>query len=235
VRIIYDIGSNNGDDISYYLLKSDLVVAVEANPVLADLIKSRFQNEISHGKLVVENVVITTANVSAVDFFIHKTLDVLSQFSQPDDRQVDNFEKINLPSKTLVNIISEYGSPFYIKIDVEGYDQELLRHLFHNKIFPPYLSAESHNIDAFSQLVANGHYNAFKLVDGPSVATVYTSHPVATTNGLVEHRFPDHSAGPFGSDIPGPWESAKTFFQSLATAGLGWKDIHVSNVELPER
>jgi len=235
VRIIYDIGSNNGDDISYYLIKSDLVVAVEANPVLVDLIKNRFHHEILHGKLIIENVVITTANASTVDFYIHKTLHVLSQFGQPNENEIDNFHKVRLPSKSLVDIISAYGSPFYIKIDVEGYDQEILRHLFQNKIFPPYLSAESHNIDVFSQLVANGHYNAFKLVDGPSVATVYASHLVATMNGLVEHHFPDHSAGPFGSDIPGPWESAKTFFQSLANAGLGWKDIHVSNVELPER
>jgi predicted O-methyltransferase YrrM len=35
-KIIYDFGSNNGDDIPYYLLKSDLVIAVEANPALCD-------------------------------------------------------------------------------------------------------------------------------------------------------------------------------------------------------
>ena len=40
-KIIYDIGSNNGDDISYYLLKSDLVIAIEANPKLCDLIQKK--------------------------------------------------------------------------------------------------------------------------------------------------------------------------------------------------
>ena len=33
-KVIYDIGSNNGDDIPYYLMKCDKVVAVEANPLL---------------------------------------------------------------------------------------------------------------------------------------------------------------------------------------------------------
>ena len=55
-KIIYDIGSNNGDDIPYYLLKSDLVVAIEANPQLCNLINQRFKSEIDEGKLVVEIV-----------------------------------------------------------------------------------------------------------------------------------------------------------------------------------
>ena len=45
-KIIYDIGSNNGDDIPYYLLKSDLVIAIEANPKLCDLIQKKFSKEI---------------------------------------------------------------------------------------------------------------------------------------------------------------------------------------------
>ena len=52
-KIIYDFGSNNGDDISYYLLKSDLVIAVEANPVLCNHIKKRFKQQILNGNLIV--------------------------------------------------------------------------------------------------------------------------------------------------------------------------------------
>ena len=61
-KIIYDVGSNNGDDIPYYLLKSDLVVAIEANPDLCNLINQRFKNEIVKGKLIVENCVIQNEN-----------------------------------------------------------------------------------------------------------------------------------------------------------------------------
>ena len=35
MKIIYDIGANNGDDIGYYLKKADQVIAVEANPDLS--------------------------------------------------------------------------------------------------------------------------------------------------------------------------------------------------------
>ena len=34
-RIIYDLGAAKGENIDYYLLKSDLVVCVEANPKTA--------------------------------------------------------------------------------------------------------------------------------------------------------------------------------------------------------
>ena len=58
-KIIYDLGSNNGDNIPYYLLKSDLVVAVEANLKLCEIIKKNFKKVIDNGKLVVENCIVT--------------------------------------------------------------------------------------------------------------------------------------------------------------------------------
>ena len=52
-KIIYDLGANNGDNIEYYLLKSDLIIAVEANPKLCDFITKKFQQEIDNKKLIV--------------------------------------------------------------------------------------------------------------------------------------------------------------------------------------
>ena len=45
LKVIYGLGSNNGDDIPYYLLKAQRVIAVEANPVICEQIQSRFQQE----------------------------------------------------------------------------------------------------------------------------------------------------------------------------------------------
>ncbi len=83
-KIIYDFGSNNGDDIPYYLMKSEFVVAVEANPLLCSGIKARFGDAINNGSLVVENCVLDVAKSSdQVTFYIHKENHVLSQF-RPD-------------------------------------------------------------------------------------------------------------------------------------------------------
>ena len=42
-KIIYDFGANNGDNIKYYIQKSDTVIAIEADPKLCDIIKTNNQ------------------------------------------------------------------------------------------------------------------------------------------------------------------------------------------------
>ena len=236
MKIIYDVGANNGSDLPYYLHKADLVVAIEANPRLTDIIKRRFRTEIASGRLIVESCVVTAAgNEASVPFYLHKRAHVQSQFPRPSDARMEHFDEIQLPSKNLINIISNYGEPHYIKIDVERYDRILVKDLLEHGVFPAYLSAESHEIDVFATLVALGGYKAFKLVDGNTVPQIYQNHKINTLGGMTEYSFPHHSAGPFGNDINGPWLTAWSFCKVLARAGLGWKDIHVSKIDKPER
>lgn len=233
-KVIYDFGSNNGDDIPYYLLKSDVVVAVEANPLLSDHIKSRFSQEIIEGRLIVENCVLNVDHPSEnVPFFIHKSNHVWSQFPCPAASIISQFEKVYLPSKNIISIIESYGDPYYIKIDMEYYDRVILKHLFLNNIFPPYVSAESHSIDIFCLFVTLGCYESFKLVDGQTVSRKYKNHKITTNTGSEIYSFPHHSAGPFGNDINGDWMTKNNFSKLLLLAGLGWKDIHVSSIDIP--
>lgn len=228
-RIIYDVGSNNGDDIPYYLLKADKVIAVEANPVLCEGIKQRFADEINQDRLVLEACVVTAdAGPGEVDFYVHDSYHVLSQLGAPEDHLLDQFTKIQLPSKSILSIVEGHGAPHYVKIDIEHYDAPLLRALFAGGIHPPYLSAEAHSLDVFLTLVREGGYQAFKLVDGYSVPRDYAGF---VTESGIPHTFPFHSAGPYGNDIHGPWMTVDNFFQRLAYAGLGWLDIHATNVD----
>jgi len=233
-RIIYDLGSNNGDDIPYYLKKADVVVAVEANPLLCRDIESRFPTAIANDRLFVEHCVVTTDDtVNEVYFYISKRNHVLSQFPKPDDSVIGDFEKVLLPSKSILSLIAKYGQPHYIKVDIERYDGAILRALFLGNIRPRYISAESHSIEVFSILVGSGRYNAFKLVDGATVPTVYNSHQITVDNKLECYSFRYHSAGPFGDDVLGDWLTADKFFSFLAIEGLGWKDIHATNAVEP--
>lgn len=229
MRVIYDIGANNGDDIPYYLMRADKVVSVEANPVLCEGIRSRFADEISSGNLVVENVVISNQSSEGdVSFYIHNESHVLSQFPTPKD--LSQFTSVLLPSKSIIDLIGQHGEPWYVKIDVEHFDVQLLESLFDNGIRPPFISAESHRVDVFACLVSKGQYRAFKLVDGFSVSRVYRNEALIFGTTTVRYSFPHHSAGPFGDDIHGNWIDADKFFRQLAVEGLGWKDIHASNI-----
>jgi hypothetical protein len=120
-----------------------------------------------------------------------------------------------------------------VKVDVEHFDQVVLKDLFSAGIYPPEISAEAHSIEVFAHLVASG-YNSFSLVDGKTVVSKYADSPIRTLNGPRRFSFKYHSAGPFGEDIQGRWEDRETFFHTLADAGLGWKDIHASRLISPE-
>ena len=236
-KIIYDVGSNNGDDIPYYLMKGDVVVAVEANPSLCDAISQRFAAEIRSGRLVIECCVVTGEEGSGeVDFYVHNANHVLSQFPVPSGADADQFTRIKLPSKSILSIIKSHGFPYYIKIDIEHYDVILLRAIFAGGIRPPFVSAESHSIDVFLTLAGVGQYKAFKLVDGCSVSSVYADRFIESrfNREKIRYSFPFHSAGPFGNDVDGGWLTSDNLFKALAIEGLGWKDIHATNTEDPD-
>jgi FkbM family methyltransferase len=234
-KVIYDFGANNGDDIPYYLLKAERVVAVEANPVLVDVIRRRFAAQIRDGQLSVEHCALTVESGAAqLPFFVHKRHHFKSQLPAPRAEELAHFEQIVVPAQNVIDIVRRHGAPHYIKIDLEHYDQHVLRALFAAGLRPPYLSAETHTIEVLSLLVAVGGYRAFKMVNGPTVSTRFRDHPIVTPDGVRPYAFPEHSAGPFGEDIPGPWMTADNFFRVLSFAGLGWRDIHVSAVDAPD-
>lgn len=233
-RIIYDFGSNNGDDIPYYLKKADVVIAVEANPSLCDIIRERFKREIDESRVFVENCVLDVEvdSKSIVPFYIHKYNTVQSQFPQPSRESINDFECVMIKARTPFEIIDQYGLPLYIKIDLENYDAKILRHLFEREIRPLYISAEAHHIDVFSLLSLDGEYKFFKILRGRSVRHDYRSRVIRNRHGSLEtYSFPHHSAGPFGDDIAGDWMSASDAFRLLAVEKLGWIDIHATNKE----
>ena len=232
-QTIYDFGANNGDDVDYYLRKAERVVAIEANPILASEIEARFADEIAEKRLFVEACVVTAGpQASAVPFYVHRTHHPMSQFPRPIN--IGDYEEITLPSRPVGDILAQHGEPHYIKIDIEHYDEAILRAVFDAGAFPPFISAEAHSVDIFAVLLAIGGYQAFKLVDGFSVGDVYRSHEIAGRDGPEQRSFPKHSAGPFGDDIAGPWRSADHISRILTAEEFGWKDIHASRVREPD-
>jgi len=222
MKVIYDFGANNGDDLPYYLKKADRVVAVEANPVLCREIEARFASAICEGRLFVENCVLTCCDSGPeVPFYLHKRRHVLGQFPEPDASVRESYEKVVLPSMPVREILRKYGEPYYIKVDIEGSDEAVLREIFRNGVVPPYISAELQSITVFALLAGMGEYRAFKLVEGKTVAKEYRNHLIVVNGRTERYSFPEHSAGPFGEDVAGEWMSADDLFEILAARGGG--------------
>lgn len=230
MKIIYDFGAHKGDNIPYYLLKGDKVIAVEGNPGLCDEIKRRFAQEILEGIVFVECCALTVGHTGDVEFYLHNENLLKSQFPTPKTNEINNFTKILIQSKNVVEIIGMHGPPYYVKIDIEHYDDIILRNLFQNGIFPPYISAEAHTIKPLITLLEYGGYNAFKVVDGNTVQDIYKNKCILSSGLDVSYSFPKHSAGPFGDDIDGNWMTPENLIKHLATLGFGWIDIHATNL-----
>ena len=131
MKIIYDFGAHNGNDITYYLTKADKVIAVEANPELAQKIKQKFRND---PRVIVEECALVITRQEKVNFYVHKD-DTRSGLDPKED--LSNYEIKELPTKNVIDLIMEHGKPHFIKIDIEYFDHIILEYLLENNIKPP--------------------------------------------------------------------------------------------------
>ena len=231
-KIIYDLGASDGCNIPYYLSKSDLVVAVEANPHLCKNIIKKFSNKIKDGNLVIENCIVTNEQDGLKKkFFIHKSDSNLGQYPVPSKKKIQEYKEISVITKNVSNIIKYHGTPFYVKIDLEFYDNIILREIIKRKIQPEYLSIEAFNKETISLLSKMKNYKAFKIVNGKTISKRYNSKMLV--NKKTINFFGKNSAGPFGDDISGDWMTFKNMCKILKYSNIGWNDIHCSRIDVP--
>tara|TARA_A100000164_G_C21853781_1_gene746397 strand:- start:266 stop:1081 length:816 start_codon:yes stop_codon:yes gene_type:complete len=236
-KIIYDLGASKGENLDYYLLKSDLVICVEANPSNCEKIINKYKKEILNKRIIVENCIIgVDENLSYNDFYIHNNNYLLGQFPIPEDDNLEYFKKIRVSYKNINEIFKKYGPAHYIKIDLENYDETILQKIFDEKIFFDYLSYEIKNIDNLNLFSKYFDNLAFKIVDGHNIKYNYSNHKINLKNYKLKFKFDPNSAGPFGNDIEGKWINKNDFYNLLKfkLKYSGWYDIHFSKIDKSE-
>jgi len=228
-KIIYDLGAGDGSNIPYYLLKADTVVAVEANPRLCQIIKNKFDKEIFKKNLIVENIVITDKIDNLNDsFYVHKYHDLLGQYPKPIEK-IDDFDSVAIQSKDIISLIKIHGEPYYIKIDLENYDNVILKAILSSKIKFSYLSVEINNKETISILTGVENFNSYKIVNGKKISKRYGNTTVEDKyNKKIKYCFSKNSAGPFANDIKGFWMDKENLLKVIDYGNVGWNDLHVS-------
>jgi FkbM family methyltransferase len=229
-KVTIDFGANKGQNIEYYLLKSDIVVCVEANPKLAKEIQKKFSKNIRDKKLFIENVVVTEKkNKKLTNFYISKKSDVLSTIIKP--KNSEKFFQVKIKSKSITEILEKYltkNTTFYFaKFDLEGYDAVVIKTMFKAGFYPINISTEVHTPESLEAIYNSGKYSGFKLQEG-NLISLYENLPIKTKNGMKLLRFMEHSAGPMGEDIPSNWLTLKSIKIKLKLEGFGWKDVHAT-------
>jgi FkbM family methyltransferase len=121
--LVFDIGANYGNHASVFLELGAKIVCLEPNPMLIPFLKKRFKNRAE----------IVNKGVSSKQEML--------QFSLLEDTGHSTFDKLTIPLGempvktipikvvTLNSLIKSYGVPQFIKIDVEGFEYEVLRTL----------------------------------------------------------------------------------------------------------
>jgi FkbM family methyltransferase len=161
--LIYDVGLHNGADTAYYLYKGFRVVAIDANPVLTAAAERRFKNEIAEGRLIVLNIGIAETE-GTLSFWVNESNDTQSSFNEQRAKRYGPCHEILVPCISLSTIMAQHGVPYYMKVDIEGYDYLCIQAL-NSKDLPKYISVEQEkDHDLVADLRQLG-YTKFKIVN----------------------------------------------------------------------
>lgn len=141
-NLVFDVGANQGEYTHMFVSLGARVISVEPNPQLtANLKRIRPFNRIT-----VESAAVGSKNGTAELFLCdHDVLSTLSPDWVAVAEKSERFsgikwnQKITVPVLTLDELIKKYGMPSFIKIDVEGYENDALAGL---SIAPRYLIFE---------------------------------------------------------------------------------------------
>ncbi len=138
-KLVFDIGANTGSKTAIFSALVEKVVSVEPDSTAIKILKERF--------LYNPKVVILAKGVGAEEevskFHVFDNADCYNTFSQKWANTLATPATSNRPSKeskviidipitTLDQLIKEYGVPSYIKIDVEGFEVNVLKGLTKN-------------------------------------------------------------------------------------------------------
>jgi FkbM family methyltransferase len=174
-KLIFDVGLNVGQDTAFYLSQGHRVVAIEANPLLAEAARQRFGVDIEAGNLEIVNAGIA-ATEGVAEFWICDGKSEFSSFHKEiAARDGHPHHRIEVPTLRFASVLERFGTPHFLKIDIEGNDRMCLDDLSPSSL-PRFISIESEcTTDAGGGTAGEGlrvlsalrdlGYRKFKLID----------------------------------------------------------------------
>ena len=232
-KLIFDFGLGKGDDTDFYLSKGYTVVGVEPNPNLIDGLTKRFWVAGKEGRFVLVNKAIFDKE-GETEFYMNEDIydwwgSCIKEVAEYDGGKSHS---IKVSTTSLLELCKEYGTPYYLKVDIEGSGNFVARELFELEHKPKFVSFEtlwSTFGEVFSWLYVSG-YRKFQLVN----------QLVNQDRKPKNYKFSLFSSGFFGDDLPDDkWISYEELLSRYMKyrelrildkeeLSLGWLDVHAT-------
>jgi FkbM family methyltransferase len=148
--LIFDIGAHTGSKTATFLRLGARVVAVEPDEVNQVILEEQFlRYRLARRPVAIVRKAVSDGNAvetmwvdepgSAMNTLSPKWVETLRGDAARFGHRLEFAHRKEVETTTLEQLIVTYGLPFFVKIDVEGYEQNVLRGM-HRAV--PYLSFE---------------------------------------------------------------------------------------------
>jgi len=234
--LIFDIGLHKGKDSAFYLKKGFRVVGLEAVPQLCQRAGALLSAEIAAGRMTIVERALAYRPGERVSFFINPEKDDWGSLERGQaEKGIGSAVEISVETISLQDLFSTYGTPYYIKCDIEGGDAIFIRSLLQTSVRPRYVSFELTSIDDLAFLRACG-YDEFQIVNQWLHPFVTPPNP-AREGAYVDTRFDGETSGLFGRELPeNSWTSFSAVIEQYVLysrlkslnegLAIGWTDVH---------
>lgn len=240
-KLIYDLGLHAGRDSEFYLKKGFNVVAVEANPILANSTSERLAEHVGSGQLTVIEKAIWDKGGEEVTFYVNDEKDDWSSlFRGAAEKGVTSSREIKVQTITLAEMYETYGVPYYLKCDLEGGDISVAWQLSAQTERPKYASFEVTSLEIISALRASG-YTRFQLIN--QAFHYLTKLPNPPMEGeYVNAHFDGYTSGLFGreldfnkwvdfEEVAGQYMDFDRLKRRNEILAMGWLDVHATDAD----
>jgi FkbM family methyltransferase len=237
-NLIYDVGLHTGEDTDFFLQKGFRVIAIEADPDLAQNGANAFRASVESGQLtIVHGAVVDPAALAGgqrtVRFYRNEQLSawgtVDPAWADRNARLGTSSRAITVPAIDMRVVLQSSGIPHYLKVDIEGADLICVEALSEFEERPDFVSIESsktslREIRRELRVLSALGYDRFQAVEQSSLPVRQTPPHPPREGQYASHRFPEGSSGLFGAELPEEgWRTRGALLRQYAAIMAGYR------------